>query len=1270
MEQAIVIDQNRALASLELNLLPGRSLIDDRSERERLSFLAEFASLINYYDEHNTIKGNWTPFLLKDPVFLVATISGIRFDKWNALYVNSCLKIEKEAPLTLESRDLGASFNELFDQFMKVFSCIERWTFYMQKMDDAYDLKKYVLHKVESIFSRYFWALRSFKESLFLSGMISRITPVHYLQPGTYNDKLWMQNKDKNPYWQVLGLKSPITDNTATDFFHALRSTGDELFVFFHTAIQHAAPEYEKLRSAQSKYPDTTLLRAFIDLLKIQQEQLNGLSAKHLEFYYHDILKQSKLFAIPDHVILCAETAKKDAAFHLPAGTLFDAGMDKQKNPVYFESREEVTLNPAAITTAYTLSCLPDDPAFPVFSSLYFQAIENPGTVEKMEDGTIRQWETFGGATPPPESEISLGIAFASPLLLLREGQRSITLTFTFESEIEAGLLTGASYYLSTAAAWLQVVPSQPVGAFVETQAVVQIDLDPSQPAIEKFLADPDGLNSLWPMLKIEFSSFTDMAAPPVITGLLIKVNAGGVKNLQLYNDNGLLTTKTPFQLFGPIPLKNSSFIIGSNEIFSKPFDTLSLSLDWDSLAMIRDFSLYYVQYNAYLNPVIIVEPGPVIPPLMEEKPSFFKRVKDRLKRLFTRKSKLAAPAPASATSDPAPAPDPVYLPGPFNNFCFTVGFQLLTDSTWEDFGMVKTVTDPPDSFTPYQVDSTCLLPQQPVDQAHLLFSTDSTCLLTNYSTFGYTSPTPEEADPYIQQVPLAFTDTSTSGFMKMALSAPDYGFGSELYPNLVSAIALQNAALLIGIDENNTTPDFLPPAVMPYVPKLVSISADYSAEKQYDLTATQGDYPLQCFFYSPFENYLIYDNTPAAPVQTSSAGLTITGMRSESSGIPLFPQLNYKGVLFLEIENLVAADSLNIFFELSRKYGTSSGSRTIDYNYLSATGWKKLKVLADDTNNFTCSGVVKVNVPVDMATDSLVFPGKKFWISIGVTEDPGNFAETVYLKTNGFDVYRSGISFLAVTEKPFIPAGTIVQTKSPVPEIATILQPFASEGGRAAETERTMNQRVSNRMKTKDRAVTSEDYFRLIREWFDDIYYSKVIYDPVKRITGVYVVKAYDRATDPSAFLPLVSECKEGKIQSFLKERASAFANISVSNFKLEYVRVKATLTLSAGYEKDGVRQDVIDSINIYLSPWITSAQQQVAIDQGLSDAELGAFIKTIAGVASVESVSFMTCVMYALEEKFVTPVSQEGCVIKPLSPAALFVPYTAHDIQFPSKK
>ena len=128
-----LIDQNSAIISLNTALVPSSYLIESRSETDRLNFLANFASLINFYDHTNKVNGNWAPFLLKDPVFLMASISKTPFQKIHTMYVKSCLRVQKE-DTTYENENIKDKpkitpitiieiINILFDQLIQLFVC-------------------------------------------------------------------------------------------------------------------------------------------------------------------------------------------------------------------------------------------------------------------------------------------------------------------------------------------------------------------------------------------------------------------------------------------------------------------------------------------------------------------------------------------------------------------------------------------------------------------------------------------------------------------------------------------------------------------------------------------------------------------------------------------------------------------------------------------------------------------------------------------------------------------------------------------------------------------------------------------------------------------------------------------------------------------------------------------------------------------------------------------------------------------------------------------
>ncbi|MFZ0595375.1 MAG: hypothetical protein WAM46_00190, partial [Flavobacterium sp.] len=125
----ILTDQNSAIKSLNEALVPNPHLIDGRTEQDWLHFLAEFSKLINFYNDKNKIEGNWNPFLLKDPVFLMAYISKTNYKNLHSSYKNSCSEIQRL--IQNNSNSPSNALNKLFDHITAVYKIIERWTHYL-----------------------------------------------------------------------------------------------------------------------------------------------------------------------------------------------------------------------------------------------------------------------------------------------------------------------------------------------------------------------------------------------------------------------------------------------------------------------------------------------------------------------------------------------------------------------------------------------------------------------------------------------------------------------------------------------------------------------------------------------------------------------------------------------------------------------------------------------------------------------------------------------------------------------------------------------------------------------------------------------------------------------------------------------------------------------------------------------------------------------------------------------------------------------------------
>ncbi len=99
--------------------------------------------------------------------------------------------------------------------------------------------------------------------------------------------------------------------------------------------------------------PHLALLLSFLKLYQIQQNNLNKLAERHLDFYYKNVLGFSPREGRVGNAVVFVSPMKNTPSVILPKGTLFDAGKDSDGKNITFESIEEVTINNAEVNGCY-----------------------------------------------------------------------------------------------------------------------------------------------------------------------------------------------------------------------------------------------------------------------------------------------------------------------------------------------------------------------------------------------------------------------------------------------------------------------------------------------------------------------------------------------------------------------------------------------------------------------------------------------------------------------------------------------------------------------------------------------------------------------------------------------------------------------------------------------------------------------------------------------------------------------------------------------------
>ena len=207
-----------------------------------------------------------------------------------------------------------------------------------------------------------------------------------------------------------------------------LNTTADS---FLHSIgyLKSIVPQYmeESLKSGEHN-PGIALLMGFFKLYRRAQDSVNTLTARHLDFYYRDVLKMIPRESEPDSawVVLRADATARSA--FVPKGTPFAAGKDVGDKEIIFQSSDSLYVTDAQVRSLHTL-CLERDRLISPEKELGYVTRARVHQFETI-GGRDSAWPIFGGEMKETcqgtAEDAQIGFAIASPVLYLKEGVRTL----------------------------------------------------------------------------------------------------------------------------------------------------------------------------------------------------------------------------------------------------------------------------------------------------------------------------------------------------------------------------------------------------------------------------------------------------------------------------------------------------------------------------------------------------------------------------------------------------------------------------------------------------------------------------------------------------------------------------------------------------------------------------------------------------------------------------------------------------------------------------
>jgi hypothetical protein len=419
------------------DLLSGTASIDGRTMASLLNYFSQLSRQINYYDIKLNIS-NWQPFFRKSNPFLLASI--INYNKETAQK-----KID--------------NYNRLFNKRpnRKSLQLLIHFMYYhsIQRVNQWHmDIKGSEL-PAERVVEKLI------KDKL--NGPVKKFLCLANFAVQKYHiSKLDLSKLMENDVWNL-----PASEIANTNCFTTTASTKRKRLIALRNEIINLFPGFlniislagnaAELSMEQSLFPlkeelqkkhtpHLGLLFAFLKLFSHLQSDLNSFTKKHLDFFYQDVLKLTPQSAVPDKTHILFEIQKQLDKYLLKKDLQVKDGKDNKKAEIYFATDDEIVVNKTQVADVRTLflnNQLVHNTSYTEGVYMAPDARKADGVKIDFKDDGPLNWPTLGSKfskyTDPEQKFIKpypnarIGFILASPVLLLNEGTRTVTITLDCE---------------------------------------------------------------------------------------------------------------------------------------------------------------------------------------------------------------------------------------------------------------------------------------------------------------------------------------------------------------------------------------------------------------------------------------------------------------------------------------------------------------------------------------------------------------------------------------------------------------------------------------------------------------------------------------------------------------------------------------------------------------------------------------------------------------------------------------------------------------------
>ncbi len=382
-----------------------------------------------------------------------------------------------------------------------------------------------------------------------------------------------------------------------------------------------------------------------------------------------------------------------------------------------------------------------------------------------------------------------------------------------------------------------------------------------------------------------------------------------------------------------------------------------------------------------------------------------------------------------------------------------------------------------------------------------------------------------------------------------------------------------------------------------PYTPKAKSFSLNYCASSTFSLnTANEQDFNNR---QEQFFHLHLFGQREVHPY-----------LEGSGAEVQLLPQQDHEGLLFIGLKNAKPRQTISVLFQVAEGSANPLKKRqSVEWYYLHDDRWENFDneddaEVTDGTGDLLQSGLVSFRLPRHISSENTWLDDGFIWIKAGVKVSSDAICNLVAVKAQAAKVrFQDNGNAADFLNEP-LASGIISKLVRSDSSIKKIEQPYTAFGNRPEELPEHFYQRISERLRHKNRAITIWDYEHLVLEAFPELYKVKCLNhsrlmphptDPNVQVDneiapGYVLIVTLPDLKNRNAINPLLPFTSLGtleRVKAFLTKRISPHVNLDVVNPRFEQIQLEFQVSYRDGFPASIYDRILAADITRFLSPW-----------------------------------------------------------------------------------